>query len=163
MTLSHACARGFADMADRSIIIRLGALACAGVVAASASAAFAQSAGTGSSTMSGYRSGYGSSSGEYSNPVNVANTDGNGNRLIVDGVIQNGSGNMFYNKSQGGAGDSYAGAGGIGSATAIGNNLQVSVVGDHNTVVVNSSQTNTGAITATTSLNGKVQLDANGG
>ena len=151
-------------MADRSYSIRLAALACGGALAFSAGAAFAQSAGTGSSTLSGYRTGYGSGSGEYSNPVNVATTDTSGNRLIVDGVIQNGSSSsMFYNRTQGGAGDSYAGAGGIGSATAIGNNLQVSVVGDHNTVVVNSSQTNTGNVSATTVLNGKVQLDANGG
>jgi holdfast attachment protein HfaA len=135
-----------------------------GVTSLCAATAHAQSASTGSSSMSGYRNGYGGSAGEYSNPVSVRTTDANGNRVIVDGVIQNGTDqSVFFARRTGGAGDSYAGAGGIGSATAIGNNLQVSVVGDRNTVVVNSVQTNTGNVTATTVLNGKVQLDANGG
>jgi holdfast attachment protein HfaA len=112
----------------------------------------------------GMNAGYGFSPGELSNPVSVATTDANGNRVIVDGVIQTGSDqSMFYTRRTGGAGDSYAGAGGIGSATAIGNNLQVTVTGDHNVVVVNSSQTNTGNVTAGTVLNGKVDLNANGG
>ena len=50
----------------------------------------------------------------------------------------------------------------MGSATAIGNNLVVVTQGSYNTVIVNATQTNTGAVTATTQvLNGKVDL--NGG
>ena len=149
-------------MADLST--RAAALVAGTVLACAAGSACAQSSGTGSSTASGYRNGYNGSNSEYSNPVNVSNADSNGNRVLVNGVNQSAqNGSVFYNKVTGGAGDSYAGAGGIGSATAIGNNLQVNVVGDHNVVIVNSSQTNTGAVTAQTVLNGKVNLDANGG
>ena len=149
-------------MADRSI--KAAALLAGATFLLAAGSAWAQSSGTGSGTLSGYRSGYSGSSGEFSNPVNVSNADQNGNHVYVNGVNQSAqSGSVFYNKTTGGAGDSYAGAGGIGSATAIGNNLQVSVTGNNNTVIVNSSQTNTGSVTAQTVLNGKVNLDANGG
>jgi holdfast attachment protein HfaA len=43
-------------------------------------------------------------------------------------------------------------------SSAIGNLLSVVVDGNNNTVVVNSTQTNTGDITATSSLNGRIQL-----
>lgn len=149
-------------MAD--LPIKPAALLAGAVCALAAGGAAAQSSGTGSGSMSAYRSGYSGSASEFSNPVNVSTADSNGNRVIVDGVNQSATGgSVFYNKTTGGVGDSYAGAGGIGSATAIGNNLQVSVTGDHNVVIVNSSQTNTGAVSAQTVLNGKVNLDANGG
>ena len=41
-----------------------------------------------------------------------------------------------------------------GNATAIGNSLNVVTVGNNNTVVVNSSQTNSGNQNASVSLNG---------
>ncbi|MNT63655.1 hypothetical protein D3C72_2014870 [compost metagenome] len=44
----------------------------------------------------------------------------------------------------------------IAGATAIGNNLNVVVQGNRNTVIVNSTQTNTGNITAGTALNGSL-------
>ena len=154
-------------MADRSSFRRLltlgvGAAVLGAAGLGAAGAAQAQSTGTGSSTMSGYRTGYGMNSSEFSNPVNVATTDNSGNHIYVDGVSQNGASGSIFNRTSGGAGESYVGAGLIGSATAIGNNLQVSVVGSNNTVVVNSSQTNNAPVTATI-LNGKVLLDANGG
>lgn len=149
-------------MADR--LFKAAALLAGALCATAAGSACAQSSGTGSSTASAYKSGYSFTAGEISNPVSVSNKDANGNHVIVDGVTQTGSDqSIFYARRTGGAGDSYAGAGGIGSATAIANNLQVSVVGDHNTVVVNSSQSNSGNVTAQTVLNGKVNLDANGG
>lgn len=43
-------------------------------------------------------------------------------------------------------------------SSAIGNLLSVVVDGNNNTVIVNSTQTNTGDITATSSLNGRIQL-----
>ena len=71
---------------------------------------------------------------------------------------------VFYSRRTGGAGDSYGGVGSLGMATAVGNNLVVSVQGSNNTVIVNSTQTNNGAVTAKTVLNGKVNLDeADGG
>lgn len=136
----------------------LGAAALA-IAAASAGAAQAQSSGSGSQ----FNSGYGLSSGQMSNPINVSRAyDTSGNHVVVDGVTQTGSDqSVFYTRRTGGAGDSYSGAGGLGGV-AIGNNLQVSVVGNNNTVVVNSTQTNNAAVTATTVLNGQVNLDGNG-
>ena len=65
----------------------------------------------------------------------------------------------------GGAASAYAGAGAssnggttIGGSTAIGNQLNVVVQGSRNTVIVNSTQTNTGAINAGTALNGNINL-----
>jgi hypothetical protein len=43
-------------------------------------------------------------------------------------------------------------------STAVGNLLSVVVEGTNNTVIVNSNQTNTGDVTATSSLNGRIQL-----
>ena len=83
--------------------------------------------------------------------------------LIVDGIIQSGA--SSYSSQSGGAASAYAGAGAssnggttIGGSTAIGNQLNVVVQGSRNTVIVNSTQTNTGAINAGTALNGNINL-----
>jgi holdfast attachment protein HfaA len=69
-----------------------------------------------------------------------------GNRVIVDGLIQTGVGVS----AQLGA----IGSGGVGStSTAIGNQLNVNVTGRWNTVIVNSTQTNNGTVTATANGN----------
>ncbi len=132
----------------------------AGLAFLLAPAAFAQSSGSGSQ----FNAGYGWSSGQMANPVNVSRTyDSSGNHVIVDGVTQTGSDqSVFYSRQTAGAGDSYSGAGALGG-TAIGNNLVVSVQGSNNTVVVNSTQTNNAPVTATTVLNGQVNLDGGNG
>jgi holdfast attachment protein HfaA len=131
-------------------------------------AALAQSA---SSTASQYSHGYGPSAGDLISPVNVNTRDANGNRTIVDGVIQTGNDNSIFGKlNVNGALDQFAGAGSAsgasasgaasGTASAIGNNLTVVTNGNFNTVIVNANQTNTGTVTATTTvLNGKIKLD----
>jgi holdfast attachment protein HfaA len=135
--------------------------AVAGLVAALACAGAAQ-AQSASSTLSAFKAGYGGTGlSGFEQPINVNTRDANGNLVITDGVIQAGTDNsVFSHQMVGGASDSYSGAGAIGSATAIGNNLSVNVSGNYNTVIVNSTQTNTGSVTATTTLNGKVNLDA---
>jgi holdfast attachment protein HfaA len=75
----------------------------------------------------------------------------------VDGIMQAGA--AAYSRQSGGVSQTYSGAGGSGGttiagSTAIGNNLNVVVQGSHNTVIVNSRQTNTGNITARTDLTG---------
>ncbi|WP_158917175.1 holdfast anchoring protein HfaA [Caulobacter sp. S45] len=138
-------------------IASLAGLAGVAVLVA-ASAVQAQSA---SSTLSAFKAGYGGTGlSGFEQPVNVNTRDANGNLVITDGVIQAGSDNsVFSHVMVGGASDTFSGAGALGSATAIGNNLSVNVSGNYNTVVVNSNQTNTGSISATTTLNGKVNLD----
>jgi len=77
---------------------------------------------------------------------------------VINGLFQASSTSLFAGASArlSGVGDSFSGAGGVGgSASAIGNSLNVVVQGSDNTVIVQSQQTNTGNITATTSTNGK--------
>ena len=138
------------------------AAACAALLAGEASA---QSAVTNSAEFNG---GWGRIQGTENHGINVRTRDENGNRIIVDGIIQDGSDNTEYvDSNASGAGSVYAGAGGRrgrrsnGSATAIGNNLQVITQGSWNTVIVNSTQINNGNVTATTKsvLNGELELN----
>jgi holdfast attachment protein HfaA len=121
--------------------------------------ALAQSAG--SSGMGTYTAGYGASRYTTARPQTGSTRDENGNRLIVNGIIQSGA--SAYSSTSGGVANSYAGAGNgngqtIGGSTAIGNSLNVVVQGNHNTVIVNSSQVNNGNVTAGTDLNGTLRL-----
>ena len=129
-----------------------------GLMLATVGTACAQSA---SGTLSTFKAGYGGTGlSGLDQPVNVNTRDANGNLVITDGVIQTGADNsVFSHASVGGASDTYSGAGATGSASAVGNNLSVNVSGNYNTVLVNATQTNTGNISATTVLNGKVNLD----
>lgn len=122
-------------------------------------AAAAQSAG--SSGMGAYTAGYGGARYSTARPQTGSTRDANGNRLIVDGIIQAGA--STYSSATGGVSSSFSGAGGaggtaIGGSTAIGNSLNVVVQGNHNTVIVNSRQVNNGNVTAGTSLNGTLRL-----
>ncbi|NJC39964.1 holdfast attachment protein HfaA [Brevundimonas alba] len=122
-------------------------------------AAMAQSAG--SSGMGNYQAGYGGSRYTTARPQTGSTRDQNGNRLIVDGIIQAGA--SAYSSASGGVSSSFSGAGGqggtaIGGSTAIGNSLNVVVQGNHNTVIVNSTQINNGNVTAGTALNGTLRL-----
>ncbi|MDP3802547.1 holdfast anchoring protein HfaA [Brevundimonas sp.] len=121
--------------------------------------AAAQSAG--SSGLGGYQAGYGASRYSTARSQTGSTRDANGNRLIVDGIIQAGA--STYSSATGGVSSSFSGAGGtggttIGGSTAIGNSLNVVVQGNHNTVIVNSSQVNNGDVTAGTTLNGTLRL-----
>lgn len=128
-----------------------------GAVLLSAGAAGAQ---TMSSSAAAYNAGYGRAPGQENQPVAISTRDANGNRVIVDGIIQTGSDqSIFARAGASGAADAFAGAGALGGATAIGNNLVVVTQGNWNTVIVNSVQTNNGPVTATTDLNGKIVLD----
>ncbi len=121
--------------------------------------AAAQSAG--SSGAGAYQAGYGGARYTTARPQTGSTRDANGNRLIVDGIIQAGA--STYSSAAGGVSSSFSGAGGrggttIGGSTAIGNSLNVVVQGNHNTVIVNSTQVNNGNVTAGTSLNGTLRL-----
>jgi len=138
---------------------RCGSAAGAALLCATfaAGAAHAQS-----STLSGMEQGYSGGLSRFSTPVDVSTRDANGNLVMVDGVTQIGSDQSVFAKAgSGGASDTFGGAGAIGGASAIGNNLSVNVSGEYNTVIVNSTQINNGNVSATTVLNGKVNL--NGG
>lgn len=132
------------------------------VVAASASMAlpcFASAQQSGGQGLGQLQAGYAGSRYTTATSASGSTRDSNGNRLIVDGIIQSGA--SSYNQSSSGVSSSSAATGrtsqggsAIGGATAIGNNLNVVVQGNHNTVIVKSNQTNTGNISAGTVLNG---------
>lgn len=137
----------------------LPALAAFAIALAPPAMATAQAAG--SSGLGGYQAGYGASRYTTARPQTGSTRDANGNRLIVDGIIQAGA--SAYSSATGGVSSSFSGAGGnggtaIGGSTAIGNSLNVVVQGNHNTVIVNSRQVNNGNVTAGTSLNGTLRL-----
>lgn len=132
------------------------ALAFAASLLALAGAAHSQ---TMNANSAAYNAGYGRTADEENQPVNVQLTDANGNLTVVNGLVENSASGSVFNQSSGqasasvsGAGDTFTGAG--GTASAVGNSLDVVVQGSNNTVIVNSAQTNTGAVTATTSLGG---------
>ncbi len=133
-------------------------LAAAGsgaIVLALAQGVAAQTMNTNSAS---FNAGYGRYSGQENQPVNVDMTDANGNLVVVNGLFQSGGSSLFAGASArlSGAADAFTGAGSIGgSASAIGNNLNVVVQGSDNTVIVQSQQTNTGTVIATTTTNGK--------
>lgn len=123
------------------ILIPLAAILCL-----AAAPALAQSQ-TGSAN---YNAGYGRVSGQENRMVDYSTRDANGNRVIVDGVMLTGEDQSVFSRSgTSGAFDAYAGVGSQGgNATAIGNNLVVITQGSYNTVIVDSTQTNTGNVTA---------------
>ena len=125
----------------------------AGLVAAPANA---QNMSTNSAS---FNAGYGRIAGSENHPIDVATRDANGNRVIVDGIIQTGEDQSSFAFGSG-AGGSYSGVGSLGGgSTAIGNSLVVVTQGNYNTVIVNSSQVNNGNVTAGTRVNGGVGDD----
>lgn len=132
-------------MATSSFAPRL-AWFCAGFCASlAAGAAAAQSM---SANSASYNAGYGRVAGSENHPVDVSTRDANGNRVIVDGLILTGEDQSSFSSASG-AIDAFAGVGaGSGGSSAIGNNLVVVTQGNYNTVIINSHQTNTGAVTA---------------
>ncbi|MEO1039979.1 MAG: holdfast anchoring protein HfaA [Pseudomonadota bacterium] len=111
-----------------------------------------------SGSVSEWSQPYGYQPGSQNQPY-AGSRDRNGNRLVINGLIQN-SGVGGYVQGQGQTGFSGVGAanGGFGygpnsalafsQSTAIANQLNVIVNGHNNTVVVNANQTNTGTVTA---------------
>ena len=120
-----------------------------------------------------FNAGYGQSSGDENKAAAQSTIrDANGNLLVVDGVIRTANGgSASYSSNASGVGTStsalsaqsvsggagrYASGVGSASSTAIGNQLNVVTTGSYNTVVVNSTQTNNGAVTAGSVGNGGV-------
>jgi holdfast attachment protein HfaA len=111
------------------------------------------------STTAGWERPYGVAPGQENRPwsgatgsASAAGRSAAGNRVIIDGIIQTGVGVSTHT--------GLFGNGGVGSnATAIGNQLNVNVSGQWNTVIVNSTQTNNGDVNANAQANGNVSDD----
>ena len=101
-----------------------------------------------------YNSGYGGSPGQENRPISGSMRDANGNLLIVNGIM---TGASSFSQQEGLRQTGVGGPGGA-SATAIGNNLNVTVNGAWNNVIVNSQQTNNGDQKASASLNGQLKF-----
>ena len=143
-------------MAQRStsLLVRL---AAATVLAGFAGAAAAQTIDSNSASFNG---GYGRANGQENQPAAAGTRDANGNRVIIDGLMQTGVDQSYVSSSSSSASASASASSGVGfgsgSATAIGNNLVVVTQGNFNTVIVNSSQINNGNVSAGATLNGGV-------
>jgi len=114
-----------------------------------------------SATSSSYNAGYGRNPGDEERGIgNTSMRDANGNLIAVNGVVTSSASAQASAAAWGASfGGSGAGFGQIGGATAIGNNLNVTVQGNWNTVIVDSTQINNGDVSATVELNGQVDLD----
>lgn len=112
------------------------------------------------SNASTYNTPFGMLAGQENAPVDASLRDANGNLSVVNGQFQSNAFAQGFAQSGASASGLGSGAGSSGSgagfsgATAIGNSLNVITTGSNNTVIVNSSQKNTGNVTATTSVNG---------
>ena len=125
------------------------------LLAAALAAGTAGAAHAGDWTNSANYNGFGSTT--QNTPSNFSLRDANGNLTLVNGQFV---GSSFSSATGVGATNAMGGvgmqaAGSVtGQATAIGNSLNVVVVGSHNTTVVNSNQINNGNQTATAQLSG---------
>lgn len=114
----------------------------------------AQSKAADFGSSSSFNAGYNMTAGEENRAAVGGTRDANNNRVITNGLL--GGGSVQDGVQQGAI--SGSGNHGSGSATAIGNSLNVTVTGSWNTVIVDSKQINNGNQTATTSLNGELKL-----
>ena len=102
-----------------------------------------------------YNSNFGMAPGEENAPADGSTRDENGNKVFVNGVATGSAYAVTDHARTSGVG--FAGTGsGSAIATAIGNALNVTVVGSWNTVIVNSKQVNNGDQNA--SLNGEINF-----
>jgi holdfast attachment protein HfaA len=127
---------------------------CAAALAGSAEAADY-------SNSTSYNSPYGLSAGAENQTINPSLRDANGNLTVVNGqftssAFSQSTGVQSMGTMSSSALSSLGNSSGAayGGATAIGNSLNVVTIGNNNTVVVNSTQTNNGDQTASVSLNG---------
>ena len=156
-------------LASGAIGIGTGLLVVGGIVLLTQLPASAQQATNPSSAQSGdFERPFGFSYGQEAQGFDANTRDANGNRLILDGRIMTGMDASTFSTATASASSwsqAISGAGfGSGASVqnqAIGNQLNVITNGSYNTVIVNSTQTNTGNQPATSngSLNGKIDLN----
>ncbi|MEQ1782922.1 MAG: holdfast anchoring protein HfaA [Hyphomonadaceae bacterium] len=135
-----------------------GILLVGGSIALLSLPAFGQTSSPAAQVSGEFERPYGFGYGEEQAAFDANTRDASGNRVIIDGRIMTGMDQSSLSTSSASAGGwSQATAGaGYSSGQAIGNHLNVITQGSWNTVIVNSTQTNTGNQTAV--LNGKIDL-----
>lgn len=119
------------------------------------------------SNASTYNAPFGLQAGQENQAPNASLRDANGNLTAVNGQIT--SGTIGAGASASGASSAHSGVGtagagtAFGSATAIGNQLNVVTLGNNNTVVVTATQTNNGNQTAVNTVNGQTAANSGNG
>lgn len=104
-----------------------------------------------------YSNGYNMAPGQENVAPSGSTRDANGNRVILNGVMGSGNQTTLTGVQQSGVG--VPGMwGNSATASAIGNSLNVVVVGSWNTVIIDSTQVNNGDQNAEASLNGKLNF-----
>lgn len=134
----------------RTFCIGSMAALAAGAIVSAALPANAQEA----SSVSEFERPYGFGFGEESRPFSANNRDRLGNRVIINGLIEGGSGlggGLFTEWGQ-----TEGAAGMIGTGTAVGNQLNVITNGSNNTIIIDSTQINDGDQTVV--LNGELDF-----
>jgi holdfast attachment protein HfaA len=113
------------------------------------------------SSAASYNSPYGMSAGQENQAINPSLRDSNGNLTVVNGQFTSSTfsrqtGVQSMGTISSGTLSSLGTSSGAayGSATAIGNSLNVVTIGSNNTVIVNANQINNGNQTATVSISG---------
>ena len=131
------CIGGLATIAGGSLI--------AGMLPANAQAA---------SSVAEFERPYGFGYGEESAPYAANSRDRLSNRVVINGLIEGGSGlgTGLYT----GWGQTEGAAGMLGSGTAVGNQLNVITNGSNNTIIIDSTQINNGDQSVV--LNGELDL-----
>jgi holdfast attachment protein HfaA len=105
------------------------------------------------SNATNYNNPFGMSAAQENAPVNSSLRDANGNLTVVNGQITSAFGGVGNVQSSTGVG--YGGSGTSGTATAIGNSLNVVTTGSNNIVIVDANQTNNGNQTANSTVSGQ--------
>ncbi|MEO0754481.1 MAG: holdfast anchoring protein HfaA [Pseudomonadota bacterium] len=129
----------------------LKSLALCMAVSAPAIGATAQEA----SYLSEFERPYGFGYGEEQQPFSAGTRDAAGNRVIINGLIEGGTGlgtGLYTSWGQ----TEYA-SGMLGTGTAIGNQLNVITTGNYNTVIIDNTQINNGDQDVV--LNGELDLN----
>lgn len=130
----------------------LAGLASLGALTALALAPVANAQAASSSSQ--FERPYGYGYGEETRPYSAGSRDASNNRVIINGMINGGTGlgTSLYT----GWGQTDGAPGMIGTGTAIGNQLNVITNGNYNTVIIDSTQINNGDQTVV--LNGELDL-----
>ncbi|MDJ0919941.1 MAG: holdfast anchoring protein HfaA [Henriciella sp.] len=94
------------------------------------------------SSISEFERPYGYGYGEESRPIDIGSRDQSGNRVVIDGLIEGGTGlgTSLYT----GWGQTEGANGMLGTGTAVGNQLNVITNGSNNTIIIDSTQINNG-------------------
>lgn len=113
--------------------------------------ALAQEAGY----LSEFERPYGFGYGEESRPFDARSRDLSGNRVVINGLIEGGTGlgTSLYT----GWGQTEGASGMLGTGTAVGNQLNVITNGSNNTVIIDATQINNGDQSVV--LNGELDLN----